>query len=253
MWMLLHGFTGAPASWSSVIAHAELEHAPVVPLLAGHGPDWREREVASFDEEITRLCALASTMPPPRYVGGYSLGARVAAGMLAIAPGLFEGAVLVGVHPGLDDEEARRARQAVDEGRATRLRAEGLDAFVADWEQQPLFSSQRTLPEEVRAKQREIRLHHDADGLARSLEVLGLGCMPRYADALSATRVPITLMAGAEDAKFRALGNDLAARNQETGCIIVEGAGHNLLLEAPDAVAEAMAGVERRAREGARR
>ena len=197
MWMLLHGFTGAPASWSPVIARAELARSPIVPWLAGHGPDWRERAVASFDEEVERLCALASTMPRPRYVGGYSLGARVAAGMLARSPGLFEGAVLVGVHPGLGDEEARQARRAADEGRAARLRAEGVRAFVADWEQQPIFASQERLPETVRAEQRETRLGHDAEGLARSLEALGLGRMPRYADALSSTRViPISIAQG---------------------------------------------------------
>ena len=93
---------------------------------------------------------------------------------------------------------------------------------------------------------------HDAEGLARSLEILGLASMPRYADALSATSVPITLMAGAEDQKFSKLATGLAARSEQIDCMIVEGAGHNLLLEAPDAVAKAMAGLERPARRGGR-
>ena len=251
MWMLLHGFTGAPESWDPLVAGSGFDRAPLCPALMGHGRDWREREVESFAAEVGRLCALASTEPPPRFLAGYSLGARVAAALLTTAPELFQGAVLVGVHPGLKDEGERLERLRADEARARKLRAEGVAAFVSEWEQQPLFASQRALPEGVRAKQREIRLEHDAEGLARSLETLGLGSMPSLADALSASAARVAVMAGGEDSKFRRLATELAARSTHIEPSIVEGAGHNLLLEAPDHVVAAMVDVARRAQEGA--
>jgi 2-succinyl-6-hydroxy-2,4-cyclohexadiene-1-carboxylate synthase len=251
MWMLMHGFTGSPRSWDPVIARAALEQGVLRPALLGHQSDWREHDIDSFAEEVQRLCALAASERRPRFIAGYSLGARVAAGMLATAPELFDGALLIGVHPGLRDEGVRLERQEVDAERARRLRSDGLDAFVSHWEAQPLFETQATLSAEARLRQREIRLAHDPEGLARSLDVLGLGVMPYYADALCVTPVPVTLMAGAEDTKFRDLATELAQRCAHAESILVEGAGHNLLLEAREAVVKALHRVERRAERGA--
>ncbi len=251
MWMLLHGFTGSPQSWDPVITRATLEQDPQRPALLGHRSDWRKFEVGSFTEEVERLCALASSRRRPRLLAGYSLGARVAAGMLATAPELFDGAVLIGVHPGLSDEAARHERREADAANAQALRTEGLSAFISRWEKQPLFATQAALPAEITAQQREIRLKHDPEGLARSLEILGLGAMPCYSRALRATPVPTTLMAGGKDTKFRTLATDLAARGAHLDAIIVDGAGHNLLMEAREAVAEALRRAERRAVGGA--
>lgn len=253
MWMLLHGFTGSPRSWDPVVDRAALELEVSCPPLFGHQRDWRERDVSSFADEVRRLCARAASGRPPRLIAGYSLGARVALGMLATAPELFDGALLIGVHPGFGDGEQRRARRELDAERARLLRTDGVDAFVSHWEEQPLFDTQATLGAEAQARQREIRLSHDAEGLACSLDVLGLGAMPCYADALCATSVPVTLMTGADDTKFRDLAADLADRCAHVESILVEGAGHNLILEAREAVAAALCQVERQVGRGARR
>lgn len=240
MWMLLHGFTGSPRSWDTVVSRASLRPASLRPSLFGHGPQWRRVCVDSFEAEAARLAALAKSMETPRFLAGYSLGARVALGMLVANPGLFDGAVLVGVHPGLDDGETRADRRALDAERAHVLRTRGLPAFVASWEEEPMFASQRNLPDLVVERQRQIRLGHDAEGLARALEVLGLAEMPSYEQALRTLRVPITLMAGAHDRKFCDLMHHLASGSCHLVTKAVEGAGHNLLLEAPEAVALAM-------------
>ena len=252
MWMLLHGFTGSPRSWDPVVSGASFDEPPVRPFLFGHGPGWHAHEVGSFAEEAQRLCQMAEALRPPRLVAGYSLGARLALGALAEAPELIDGCLLIGVHPGLADEAARAERRALDAERARLLREEGVPAFVDRWEQEPLFETQRALPAQARARQREVRLQHDAEGLARSLETLGLGAMPCYEEVLCAASAPVTLMAGARDLKFRDLATRLAGRNAAFECEIVEGAGHNVVLEAGEAVARAMNGLEHRARQGAR-
>ena len=248
MWMLLHGFTGSPESWSAALERAELVPEPLRPILAGHGPAWRDVEVGTFLAEVRRLSALASSMDAPRFIAGYSLGARLALGILAENPELFEAALLIGVHPGLDGEHARRERRELDAARARLLRADGLEAFVSAWEQQPLFDSQRLLPEHLRAVQRRVRSSHDAEGLARSLESLGLGEMPSYRDAFRSMRVPVTLMTGSLDAKFRDVALDLSERHAHVRALVVQEAGHNLLLESSGEVADAMRAVERERR-----
>jgi len=240
MWTLLHGFTGSPESYSRVVRHLGVEQRPFIPALSGHGGDWRGRAADSFEDEVSRLLALLADVERPRLVCGYSLGARVALGMLSRAPSMFDGAVLVGLHPGLDGASARDERRALDAGRARLLREEGLAAFIETWEALPLFASQRSLPSNLLAKQRERRLAHDPEGLARSLEVLGLAEMPNYRGSMASLDVPVTLLTGSLDIKFSKTAKQLADQNVRLQSKLVDGVGHNVLLEAPSVVATAM-------------
>ena len=247
MWMLLHGFMGSPRSWEQVLSATDLSGKPVVPLLLGHGSDWNRNRVGSFEDEVTRLLEIATKMTPPRFLCGYSMGARIALGMLVRASALFEGVVLVGVHPGLEDPVARAERRAADAERALVLRREGLVAFVDAWEDQPLFASQRNLPPATLDAQRQIRLGHDAEGLAVCLEVVGLAEMPSCGRALSSLDTPTTLMAGARDTKFATIARNLSSETHLRQ--IVDGVGHNVVLEAPEVVAMALKSTEQRAHE----
>jgi len=243
MWTLLHGFTGSPKSWKRVVEQADLGPT-LIPSLTGHGRGWRARTVASFEGEVTRLTSLASSADRPRLLCGYSMGARVALGLLACKPNLFDAAVLIGVHPGLSEEAARAERSEIDARRARLLREEGLATFVAEWEELPLFATQRGLSPEVLAEQRESRLAHDAEGLARSLEVLGLAAMPDYGPVLASLEIPITIMAGSLDPMFSRIAKVLAKGNPRIEVALVNGVGHNVLLEAPDAVVAALKSAE---------
>lgn len=245
MWVLLHGFTGSPASWDQVVEHMNPREPPLRPTLAGHGPNWRTMQGWSFDDAIHGLAAeIAGTSRAPRLIAGYSMGARVALALVVARPELFDAAVLIGVHPGLAGEAERAERRVADRTRANLLQAEGLEAFVASWEREPLFRSQLRLARELRDRQRALRLGHDAMGLAQALEMLGLGQMPDYGPALARLRIPVILMAGALDAKFSDIARSLARSSAHVREIIVEGVGHNLLLEAPGAVAAALSRVE---------
>lgn len=246
MWTLLHGFTGSPDSWSRVLSHAELDRPASAPWLLGHGASWRSRAVDSFEAECARVQEMSSDAGRPRLLCGYSLGARLALGVLNLDPNRFDAAVLIGAQPGLDDGDARSERRKLDAQRARTLRQDGLPAFVEAWEALPLFASQRELPDELRREQRQVRLAHDADGLARSLEVLGLGEMPSYGPSMGALGIPIILVAGSLDAKFTRSAESLAARHPNVDVEIIPGAGHNLILEAPGAIARILERVEER-------
>lgn len=249
MWMLLHGFTGAPRSWDAALASANLEEEPLRPSLSGHGESWKERASGTFAGEVERLAKVASEMSSPRFLGGYSLGARLAFGLLATYPRLFDGALLIGLHPGLADEASRQSRRVLDQERASVLRHQGLHAFLDSWEKLPLFETQRTLPEDIMSSQRRIRTDHESEGLAHSLDVLGLGSMPSYRSTAWSGHTPITLMSGALDTKFRDIARTLDEETPEIEAVIVERAGHNLLLEAAPQVAREMRRLEARAME----
>jgi 2-succinyl-6-hydroxy-2,4-cyclohexadiene-1-carboxylate synthase len=245
MWTLIHGFAGSPLSWTRLVELAGFEPPPLLPTLAGHGRTWRRRQVASFESELERLTSEIERTERPRLVCGYSMGARVALGLLAHRPSLFDAAVLVGVHPGFDGESEREARREIDSARSRLLRNQGLAAFVDAWEALPMFSSQRALPARTLVEQRAIRLDHEAEGLARALELLGLAEMADYRASIHSAEMPITLVTGALDLKFSELAETLRATSSGIAVERIAGVGHNVVLEAPAALAEILKRVER--------
>jgi 2-succinyl-6-hydroxy-2,4-cyclohexadiene-1-carboxylate synthase len=222
-WLMLHGFTGSRSSFSRLAMPA----AAVTPTLGGH---LREPASADFWSEVERLAAL---VPNARQLFGYSLGARLALGLVVRYPGRFERAVLVSTHPGLRTEAERALRRTHDDHFVRVLREQGLVKFVSAWEKQPLWRTQRALPDAVRADRRRERLAHTAEGLARSLSSVGLGQMPDLRAPLARTQCRVDILAGAKDAKFVALAEELCRIMPHARLNVAENAGHDLVLERP--------------------
>ena len=227
-YLALHGFTGAPES----LGQLGLPEGSVLPTLGGHlGTD----VVGGFDDELERLAALGRDCAG---LFGYSLGGRFALGLLARYPERFAHAVIVSAHPGLKTDAERAARREADGRFVTLLRERGLPAFVDAWQALPLWASQGTLPDSVKAEQRQLRLRHQAEGLARSLLQHGLGEMPDLRAPLARFAGRLELVVGERDAKFAALGRELAALVPAARLTAAPDAGHNLLLERPALFAE---------------
>jgi 2-succinyl-6-hydroxy-2,4-cyclohexadiene-1-carboxylate synthase len=244
--VLIHGFTGSPASFDPLVSALALRH-PRVPLLRpallGHGAP-RAEEATRFDQEVDRLAQIVACSGfAGAHLCGYSLGARISLGLLARHPYLFASATLIGVHPGLGELGERAARVGSDERWCQRLRAGGLEAFLDAWEAQPLFATQRGLPAPSIAAQRRVRASHTATGLERSLRVLGLGQMPDYRGVLRVVPFPVRLLVGGLDAKFSAIARELTDGAPRALLDVVPGVGHNLLVEAGKYVADVLGRV----------
>ncbi|MFO0574459.1 MAG: alpha/beta fold hydrolase [Polyangia bacterium] len=242
--MLVHGFTGHPDTWdaalgpaggASVLRLVPLGHdgAPVEPDPGAVGP----AGPAGFDAEVDRLAAQIRAAGPVAtgrvHLVGYSLGARLALGLLYRHGALFRCATLIGVNPGLDDAAERSARQAEDEQRAARLLSDGLERFLIEWEAQPLFATLRRVPAAARAALSALRRRHGAPGLALCLRRLGLGVMPSYWSALARIPQPVRLVVGAEDPKFIRIAARALPRLVRGSLVVVADAGHNVPLEQP--------------------
>jgi 2-succinyl-6-hydroxy-2,4-cyclohexadiene-1-carboxylate synthase len=239
-YVLLHGFTGAPSSFEGVLRALPACGVALLPTLAGHGGP-RSCEASSFDGEVDRLAALMrASRVAPAHVCGYSLGARVALGLALRHAELVETLTLIGVHPGLESPAERRDRLESDARWISLLETRGIATFADAWAAQPLFETHARLPPELRNAEGRRRLNHDAGGLAHALRVLGLAAMPNYRPELGAVRAPLELLAGKLDEKFVRIAEGVLGKFASARLSVVADAGHNLLLERPRAVAEAL-------------
>jgi 2-succinyl-6-hydroxy-2,4-cyclohexadiene-1-carboxylate synthase len=220
---MLHGFTGSRASFARLSAPP----GALAPTLGGH---LDEPASEDFWAEVERLAALD---PAATHLFGYSLGGRLALGLLARYPERFERAVLVSAHPGLRTEAQRGERRRQDDRFVRLLRERGLAQFVSAWEEQPLWHTQCALPQVIRAGKRRERLMHTAEGLARSLLSVGLGQMPDLRPHLARVATSVDLLAGARDTTFVALGRELCSIMPRARLSVAETAGHDLIMERP--------------------
>jgi 2-succinyl-6-hydroxy-2,4-cyclohexadiene-1-carboxylate synthase len=231
--VLLHGFTQTRQSWRRTIAALSGRYRALAPDLPGHGLA-AERRPASFAACTAYVRALGGE----RFtLVGYSMGGRIALNAALALPGSVERLVLVGASPGIADAAEREQRRLADEALAARIPSIGIEAFAREWGGQELFAGQ---PERVAAAAHADRLRNTADGLAAALRGLGTGVMPPLWDRLGALAMPVTLVVGERDAKFRAIAERMAPAISRSRIVIVAGAGHAAQLEEPGAVAAAI-------------
>ncbi len=220
--VLLHGFTQTGRSWAPLTAELRGRYRCFAPDLPGHG-DASQRRPASFDAVAAYLRALHMD----RFtLCGYSMGGRLALDFAVRHPERVERLVVIGASPGIADAAERAARRSADLELAERIERIGLEAFVDEWGAQPLFATQ---PRGVAAAARADRLRNTAAGLAAALRGMGTGAMDPLWDRLPEA----TWVVGEHDEKFRAIA--------PVDPVVIPAAGHAAHLEAPEAVAEALA------------
>ena len=237
--LLLHGFTGSTRALDGVAAglHAAGFETIAVDLL-GHGRSDAPRDPRAYAMERCSealACVLDAAGAERAAVLGYSLGGRVALGLAVASPERVRGLVLVGASAGLADPAERAARRRADDALADAIERDGVPRFVERWMAQPLFATQARLGPERLAVARAQRLANSAHGLAASLRGIGTGVQPPLHEALARLDVPILLTAGAEDAKFRAIAEELAACAARARVAVIPHAGHAAHLESPAA------------------
>lgn len=225
---LLHGFAGDPGAWDDVADAWVMREAPIAVALPGHGGG------PVLDTWEDNLNSVAGAVAGCEVVVGYSLGARVALGL--VASGRCAHGVLIGVNPGIGESE-RQQRKEFDGAWTRLLREHGMEAFHDAWMKQPLFATQARVAADKLEQRRLRRLKLDPEQLARSLEVMGLANMPDYWTAVPAHRDRIALIAGADDPKYVAISAGLPAASFET----IPDCGHDPTLEQPRELASAIA------------
>lgn len=228
--LLLHGFGGTRHAWDRVVAQLRPEsYLPLALDLPGHGDaaDAADPRVPiTFDSCIAEVLAQS---PQHFVLGGYSLGGRIALHIALAAPERVMRLVLVSSSAGIEDPDERARRRAADRRLADDLERIPFEQFIERWRMQPLFADE---PPEVGALAREDQRRNRPDALAEALRGLGTGEMPPLWDRLGELEMPVTVVVGERDLKFRAFGQRMVGLIPDARLVVIPG-GHGLPLESP--------------------
>jgi 2-succinyl-6-hydroxy-2,4-cyclohexadiene-1-carboxylate synthase len=232
--VLLHGFGGTGRAWDGVVAALDRErYLPLALDLPGHGEYADAVRPISFAGCASHVLARA----PERFVlCGYSLGGRIALRVALAAPTRVARLVLVSTTAGIEDDAERARRSAGDHRLADELEGVPFEDFIERWRTQPLFADD---PPGVGALAREDQRRNSPDALAAVLRGIGTGEMEPLWSRLGELEMPVTVVAGDRDGKFKALGRRMVDLLPDATLVVVRG-GHSLPLENPAAVAEAL-------------
>ena len=232
--LALHGFTQRGSAW--------LEAAEAVggdwlmPDLPGHGGE----PVVPWEAAVARIGGFLAAIPPPRVLAGYSMGGRLALETALTSPGLVDELVLVSTSPGIEAPAARAQRRAADGALADRIETVGIEVFVDEWSARPMFTGLQHRGPEWVARDRAARLGNTAAGLAGALRALGQGAQPYRGDRWADVEIPVLLLTGEQDLRYTTLANQMGEQIEQSRVLVIPNAGHALLGEAPEAVADAM-------------
>lgn len=225
---LVHGFTQTRRCWGALPTRLAATHEVLVLDAPGHG------ESSSVRADLPESGRLIGATTGRATLVGYSMGGRMALHLALDQPDLVERLVLVGATAGIGDPDERARRRAADDALAAHLEAVGMTRFIDEWLAQPLFASLSPA-----AACRAERLTNSVDGLASSLRSAGTGTQEPLWDRLGSLVMPVLVVAGRDDAKFRALGQQLVAGiGPNAELAVIDGAGHSAHLEQPEAFAD---------------
>jgi 2-succinyl-6-hydroxy-2,4-cyclohexadiene-1-carboxylate synthase len=228
--VMLHGFGQTCRCWGPLATDLARDHEVMRLDAPGHGGSSHVR--ASLSETAALVAATAG---PGGYLG-YSMGARMALHVALERPDLVHRLVLIGGTPGIEDPGDRAARHRRDRDLAQRIRQRGVDAFVHEWLEQPMFAG---LPAHVRFD--DERRANTAEGLANSLELAGTGAQASLWPDLGKLDMPVLLIAGEADHHYAAVAERMArAIGANAEAVRIPDAGHAAHLEQPESFIAAL-------------
>ena len=227
--LCLHGFTHIGSQFNELSTHLDR------PIVA---PDLHiETEVPiELDTTLMALEDIINLIGQPLPVLGYSMGGRLALSLAIDRPDLVQRVIVVSAGPGIADAADRATRAAEDGALADRIIEVGVSTFLDGWLQRPLTST-ASVDEEVAQQDRALREENSAAGLAAALRSLGQGAYPYLGDRLGDLAMPLLAVSGANDERYTEQSGALAAAVPDGRHVTIDGAGHNVVLEAPEELA----------------
>lgn len=231
--LLIHGSGADHTLWGHQVGALRHQHAVAALDLNGHGKSPRRAGdgLRTYTEDVL---AVIDELGEPAVVVGHSLGGAVALTVALESPHVLRGLGLVGtgarlrVHPEILSRVDRDITDAVD--------------FITDW-----AFSQRPAAE-MRGKARTRMLQNGRETLKRDFRTCDAFDMM---DRLSEIRLRTLVLTGQADQLTPVKYAEYLRNHMPNAYLeVVEGAGHLVMLERPEAVNDAIRGLCRQVGQG---
>lgn len=223
-WVIAHGFTQHGAMMRELIDLVGIE--AVAPDLPGHATGPPQCDAHTAVRVLTDALDLAR---PPATLVGYSQGGRMALLAAISQPHSVRQLILISASAGLRTQGERARRQASDELLAQTIERD-VAAFLADWSTQ--FPGMSSRGADWVAQDLAERSTSSGAGLSSALRGYGQGAQPSAWERLSELTMPVTLIVGSNDAKYRAIAEEMATEIAHVDIVTLKG-GHALVGENP--------------------
>ena len=222
--VLVHGFTQTHETWVDVIDSLKQNFEVIAVDAPNHGDSC---DISLNLESGAK--AIGEVGGNATYIG-YSLGGRFCLTLALAEPQLVSRLVLISTTAGIEDKELRSERIRNDEELARRIEQVGVNQFIDEWLNQSLFAGLNN-----ETNQRGVRLKNTAIGLSSSLRLCGAGRQQPTWSRLKELTMPVLVIAGANDEKYRRLAERLVSEIGDNATLkIVENSGHTPHLEQPE-------------------
>jgi 2-succinyl-6-hydroxy-2,4-cyclohexadiene-1-carboxylate synthase len=240
--VFLHGFLGRPSDWEQTFLRLRASS----PTLATYSVDYFAIPYLSPENSFETWGYNFSKWvrnelgPGPHALVGYSLGGRLALHALETSPDLFNSGVLISTNPGFSSEalKSRSARIQNDQIWSTRFLNESWDLLVQDWNKQEVFKNSRTQPENRH------ELDYQRPLLSEALVNWSLGRQKDFRPFLrNHPKQSLTWVTGDQDSRAMALHQELMTACPQLVVRTIEQAGHRVLFDAPDRLAQLLGAV----------
>jgi 2-succinyl-6-hydroxy-2,4-cyclohexadiene-1-carboxylate synthase len=232
--LLLHGFTGDTSTWLPFCENWGKHSKLIIPDLIGHGKTDAPQNADRYQIEVAAkdLLHILEKLDCKKVdVLGYSMGGRLALTFAILYPEKVNRLILESSSPGLLTETERLERRMKDGELADFIIEKGMENFVDYWENIPLFSTMRHLPQKIKDKVRQQRLSHSPQGLANSLIGMGTGAQPSWWGELERVDTQVLLLTGEKDKKFCRIAEKMQKLLKNSNWKVVENSGHALHVE----------------------
>jgi 2-succinyl-6-hydroxy-2,4-cyclohexadiene-1-carboxylate synthase len=164
----------------------------------------------------------------PKTAIGYSFGGRLLLQTMTMDPTIFEKAVIISSHPGLQTETERSGRLTNDLHWANRFLHDSWEEVIKDWNLQPTLTSLQT----------PFRQESDFSrkALHRALTNWSLGKQDYLPHKISTLPFTLLWIVGENDHKFVTLAKECAKIAKNIQLEIIPDAGHRVMWEKPSIV-----------------
>ena len=211
----LHGFLGLPSDWDFLQSKetVQVDLSKLCPPRLG-----LKQWAVQFNEFVQNT-------QDRNIIMGYSLGGRLAMHALMQNPALWDAAILISAHPGLDPMADRNKRLASDLAWAERFHSESWEPLMAAWNNQEAFKGSSALMRHENAFSR--------DFLADALSYWSLARQDYLLPDIIKLQIPILWIAGENDIAYASRARSLKLKHTNSKIWIAPHAGHRVPWDAP--------------------